>query len=140
MELAAEHRTTGSRRLRPALILTASIAALTMAVAVSAQAAPNVAKAWGLNNYGQLGIGTTEGPEKCSGSSESENQESCSTVPVAVSGLGGVTAVAGGGGQGARGHSLALLENGTVMAWGFNEQGQLGNGTKASSDVPVAVS
>jgi len=140
MELAAEHRTTGSRRLRPALILTASIAALTMAVAASAQAAPNVAKAWGLNNYGQLGIGTTEGPEKCSGSSESENQESCSTVPVAVSGLGGVTAVAGGGGQGARGHSLALLENGTVMAWGFNEQGQLGNGTKASSDVPVAVS
>jgi Regulator of chromosome condensation (RCC1) repeat len=36
-------------------------------------------------------------------------------------------------------HSLALLSNGTVMSWGDNDAGQLGDGTKTSSDVPVAV-
>jgi hypothetical protein len=36
-------------------------------------------------------------------------------------------------------HSLALLSNGTVVAWGRNSEGQLGNGTTEGSDVPVAV-
>jgi len=36
--------------------------------------------------------------------------------------------------------SLALQSNGTVMAWGGNEYGQLGHGTKLNSDVPLAVS
>ncbi len=56
-------------------------------------------------------------------------------MPVAVSGLNGVTAIAAG-----LGHSLALLSNGTVMAWGSNEYGELGDRTKTESDVPVAVS
>ena len=35
-------------------------------------------------------------------------------------------------------HSLALLSNGTVEAWGSNGSGQLGNGTKTNSDTAVA--
>ncbi len=43
-------------------------------------------------------------------------------MPVAVSGLGEVTAIAAG-----TYHSLALLSNGTVMAWGSNDSGELGD-------------
>jgi alpha-tubulin suppressor-like RCC1 family protein len=94
---------------------------------------------WGENEYGQLGDGTHTGPGTCtlvSGlNEESEITKPCSATPVVVSGLSGVTAVAAGGD-----HSLALLANGTVMAWGANGNGQLGNGTTENSDVPVAVS
>jgi alpha-tubulin suppressor-like RCC1 family protein len=65
-------------------------------------------RAWGDNEAGQLGNGTTTN----------------SDVPVAVSGLSNVVAIAAG-----EEHSLALLANGTVMAWGANGQGQLGVGT-----------
>ena len=83
---------------------------------------------WGYNGGGQLGTGSTTGPQSCAG-------VACSTTPVPVSGLKGVTAIAGGGI-----HSLALLANGTVTAWGANEVGQLGNGTEEKSDLPVPVS
>ncbi len=76
--------------------------------------------AWGENGFGQLGDGTTEG---------------MSDVPVPVSGLGEVAMIAAGGN-----HSLALLSNETVVAWGYNAFGQLGNGTTISSDLPVPVS
>ncbi len=51
---------------------------------------------------------------------------------MAVSGLSGVTAIAGG-----LEHRLALLSNGTVMSWG---NGALGNATIFSSDLPLLVS
>jgi alpha-tubulin suppressor-like RCC1 family protein len=75
--------------------------------------------AWGDDESGQLGNGATA--------------ESVET-PVAVKGLTGVKAIAAGGS-----HSLALLSNGTVMAWGANESGQLGTGTVKASTAPVAV-
>ena len=37
-------------------------------------------------------------------------------------------------------HSLALCSDGTVVAWGANSQGELGNGTTTSTNAPVAVS
>ena len=81
--------------------------------------------AWGGNNDGQLGDGSIAN----------------SSLPVAVGGLSGVTAISAGGcGRFAEGHSLALLSNGRVMAWGDNEYGQLGDGNAANSDVPVEVS
>jgi len=83
--------------------------------------------AWGSNGHGQLGNGSFSGPEVC-------NSLPCSRTPVAVSGLTGVIAIAAGGEA-----SLALLSNGTVMAWGFNHLGELGNGTTEDSDVPVPV-
>jgi alpha-tubulin suppressor-like RCC1 family protein len=73
--------------------------------------------AWGENQFGQLGQGGTAGPSTCDGMP-------CGRVPVAVTGLTNVTAIAAGGD-----HALALLSNGTVMAWGLNSDGQLGDGT-----------
>jgi hypothetical protein len=75
--------------------------------------------AWGYNGYGQLGNGTNTD----------------SNVPVQVSGLTGITAIAWGGS-----HSLALKNDGTVWAWGYNGYGQLGNGTNTDSNLPVQVS
>jgi alpha-tubulin suppressor-like RCC1 family protein len=83
---------------------------------------------WGYNGDGELGIGSFAGPENCGG-------DPCSRVPVTVSGLSGVTAISAG-----YYHTLALLSNGTVDAWGFNFSGQLGNGTTSSADLPTAVS
>jgi alpha-tubulin suppressor-like RCC1 family protein len=87
--------------------------------------------AWGWNESGQLGDGTTKGPEFCG---RSTGELACSRTPVAVSGLAGATAVSAGVVD-----SLALLSDGTIMAWGDNTFGQLGNGTTKGSDVPVAV-
>ena len=83
---------------------------------------------WGWDAFGQLGDGIEGGPETC-------GTGPCSRTPVAVSGLSGVTAISTG-----LDHDLALLSNRTVMAWGFNRYGQLGDGSTEGSDVPVAVS
>jgi len=77
-------------------------------------------RAWGQNTSGQSGNGTvTFG----------------SNTPVQVSGLSGVAAIAGGDI-----HSLALKSDGTVWAWGYNLDGELGNGTYTDSNTPVEVS
>jgi alpha-tubulin suppressor-like RCC1 family protein len=89
--------------------------------------------AWGSNEFGQLGDGTTTGPETCG--EPGSSQHPCSTTPVAVNGLQHVEAISAGAD-----YSLALLSNGKVMAWGRNQSGQLGDGTTANSDVPVAAS
>jgi alpha-tubulin suppressor-like RCC1 family protein len=133
MGFLAVRWTTGTQRRGLTLILAAITAASTMAAA-PAQAAPNTAKAWGLNSGGQLGDGTTSGPEKCG-----VELHACSTVPVSVSGLRGVVAVAGGGSFTSSEYSLALLENGAVMAWGADPGGALGDGSTGASDVPVPV-
>jgi alpha-tubulin suppressor-like RCC1 family protein len=132
-------RWTGTQRRGLTLILAAITAALMMAIvaiAEPAQAAPNTAKAWGLNSSGQLGDGTTSGPERCGA-----ELHACSTLPVFVSGLSGVVAMAGGGSfeSSPYQYSLALLENGTVTAWGGDPGGALGDGSTGASDVPVPV-
>jgi alpha-tubulin suppressor-like RCC1 family protein len=129
MDLAAGCRTAGSQRRGLALIVGAVICALTVAIAAPAQATPNTGKAWGNNKEGRLGDGSAVGPEECG-----PTKEACSTSPVFISGLSGVTRISGG-----NDHALALLAGGTVVAWGANGKGQLGNGTTEASDVPVAV-
>jgi hypothetical protein len=78
--------------------------------------------AWGSDYAGQLGNATNTGPETCEEASGTLG--ACSQMPLPVAGLSGVRAVAAGGA-----HSLALLEDGTVMAWGENDAGQLGDGS-----------
>lgn len=73
----------------------------------------------GINNYGQLGNGTTTN----------------STSPVQVKNLTGVTQISAGGDQ-----SIALKSDGTVWDWGLNNYGELGNGTTTNSSTPVEVS
>ena len=48
--------------------------------------------------------------------------------------LTGITAIAGGGQ-----HSLALKNDGTVWVWGYNGEGELGNGTNTDSNIPIQV-
>ena len=76
--------------------------------------------AWGSNYLGQLGDGTTTDR----------------TSPAAVPGLTGVVAMAEGV---SRYHNVALKSDGTVVAWGSNNLGQLGDGTTISRYTPVAV-
>jgi alpha-tubulin suppressor-like RCC1 family protein len=76
--------------------------------------------AWGNNNYGELDLGIFPGPEEC----PPELQSFCSKTPRPMVGLEGATQIAAGGA-----HGLARLESGKVLAWGENEEGQLGDGT-----------
>jgi alpha-tubulin suppressor-like RCC1 family protein len=76
--------------------------------------------AWGKNNVGQLGHGTTTFLEK---------------LPVPVIGLTNVVAIAGGGE-----FSMALKSDGTVWTWGYNNRGQLGDGTTTTRKTPIQVS
>ena len=74
--------------------------------------------AWGANDHGQLGDGSTI----------------TRTAPVSVPGLTGVTDLAAG-----MGHSLALKGDGTVWAWGHNHFGQLGDNSTTDRLSPVQV-
>jgi alpha-tubulin suppressor-like RCC1 family protein len=79
---------------------------------------------WGVNVQGQLGNGTTV-----------ESSLPVQVRDVSGSGiLSGIAAIARGGNYG-----LALKDDGTVVAWGYNLSGQLGNGTSVSSALPVHV-
>jgi alpha-tubulin suppressor-like RCC1 family protein len=69
-------------------------------------------RAWGDNQEGQLGDGKG-GFESVTGQNE--------RVPRTVEGLSHVAAITAGGAS-----NFVLLENGTVMAWGFNGNGELG--------------
>ena len=80
--------------------------------------------AWGRNNSGQLG----------------KNDATDTHIPAAVQTLGTpmagkvIVQLAAGNSQ-----SMALASDGTVYTWGWNQYGQLGNGTTTNSRIPVAV-
>ncbi|MES2572660.1 MAG: hypothetical protein V4710_21735, partial [Verrucomicrobiota bacterium] len=80
--------------------------------------------AWGHNGYGQLG----------------NNSTAQSNVPVLVDTAGvlaGKTVVSVEAGSY---HSLARCSDGTLAAWGYNGNGQLGNNSRINSLAPVLVS
>ena len=81
--------------------------------------ANGTAWAWGFNNYGRLGDGTTY----------------VTTSPVSV--IGGFTdwmQLSAGGA-----HSLGLRANGTAWAWGTGSAGRLGDNTTTDKSSPVSV-
>ncbi len=85
--------------------------------------------AWGSNQFGQLGDGTsTDGTlttcELVMGGGRTSSSCPDSNTPVQMSEVGGIEAIAAG-----LAHGLALKDDGTVWAWGMNQNGQLGNGT-----------
>jgi ABC-type multidrug transport system ATPase subunit/alpha-tubulin suppressor-like RCC1 family protein len=82
-----------------------------------AGAAQGTVYGWGEQRYGQVGDGKTCGSA----------QGGCyRTAPAPVKALGGkATAIAAGQ---LGDYSLALMEDGSVMGWGRNDQGQLGRG------------
>jgi alpha-tubulin suppressor-like RCC1 family protein len=76
--------------------------------------------AWGFNADGELGNDSTQD----------------SDVPVMAALPQGTTATEVSAGCN---HSLALTGDGRVLAWGRNDDGELGNASTTSSDVPVQV-
>lgn len=101
---------------------------LSSVVAIAAGASHNVAVredgsvwAWGSNNYGKLGDGTTMDR----------------LTPVQVKGLTDVVFVAAATWGF---HTFAVGEDGTVWAWGWNGDGQLGDGTITDRFTPVRIS
>ncbi len=98
------------------LLLTCFSVQLTQAVTSN-----GIVYAWGRNTDGQLGNGTNTN----------------SNLPLASNLPSGVTATAISAGLF---HSLAIGSDGKLYAWGYNIEGQLGNGTNTYSNVPVVVS
>ena len=95
------------------------------AIAIAAGPTHNLAlmadgsvQAWGQNQRGKLGDGTTRDRP----------------VPVGVRRLDGATAISVGST-----HSLALREDGSVVAWGSNTNAELCDGTRKHRRTPVAV-
>ena len=87
---------------------------------------------WGRNHEGQLGVGT--------GSNEScnfgGNNFNCVKTPTEVDLGADRTALAVDLG---RHHTCAVLDNGSIVCWGENDFGQLGDGTTTNRNTPVAV-
>jgi len=79
---------------------------------------------WGDNQFGELGNGTTGGPDGNNGYD----------TPQAVTGITNALSIT----SDTDGY-CAVLSTGGLDCWGNNTYGNLGNGTTVASDVPVAV-
>ena len=82
--------------------------------------------AWGRNNYGQLGDGTTTN----------------SNIPICISDIPTnplnkvkIKEISAG-----NSHAVAIDEEGKVYTWGNNWSGQLGDGTTTRSNIPICIS
>jgi alpha-tubulin suppressor-like RCC1 family protein len=77
---------------------------------------------WGANDFGQLGLGFASLFRSFPG-----------PVPSPNAAVGWDKFSAGGA------HSVAIMTDGTLWAWGSNSDGQLGDDSTASSDVPIQI-
>ncbi len=113
--LGAERRPGLLAAVAVALMLVAAAAAPLRAFASGGTAALT----WGENFKSQLGAGYKDNWE---------------AAPVSVLDLTNITAVAA-----AYNYNLALVIGGTVLAWGGNDYGQLGDGTREDAELPTPV-
>ena len=112
-----------SRVLPTPTLLTSQITAIAAGGDNSlALRADGIVLSWGINETGQLGSGSASPGFR--------------PTPAPVSGLSDAVAISCGSGLG---HSLALRRDGSVWAWGYNDAGQLGDGSNTSRLAPVAV-
>ena len=86
--------------------------------------------AWGYNNYGQLGNGTTSYSQSVPVRVKTPDRKTYPDLPADFTYL----QVSAGGS-----HSLALGSDGNAYAWGYNGSGQLGDGTSSGQSTPVRV-
>ena len=89
-------------------------------------------KCWGENLHGQLGDGRRSHGHAISWGNSPKYD--FSPVPVEVRGISNATAVSAGSS-----HTCADLSSGSVVCWGDNVYGQLGNGELSDSALPVRV-
>jgi alpha-tubulin suppressor-like RCC1 family protein len=90
--------------------------------------------AWGNNEFGQLGDGTTAAARLLG------LEPLKRTIPVQEStGATDWSAIASGGFQTGDEayHTVALKSDGTLWGWGYNGNGQLGDGTTWNKDIPT---
>jgi alpha-tubulin suppressor-like RCC1 family protein len=87
---------------------------------------------WGFNFRGQLGDGVMDHETTCT---FGDTTGDCSRVPVQVSGITDATELSVG-----NQHACVIRANGQVWCWGYNDNRQLGDGTRNTSYVPVRVS
>ena len=78
------------------------------------------AHCWGANWYGQLGTGVT-------------GSTSINRKPVAVAGQHAFASLSAGAT-----HTCGITTAGKVYCWGDNQRGQLGDGTRTQSNIPIA--
>lgn len=117
---------TVTQRLTPITVTGLGSGVLALAAGLNHTCAVTVSGAacWGSNSTGQLGDGTT----------------TVRLTPRSVSGLGmgsGVKAIAAAKGSS---HTCAVTTAGAAKCWGYNGNGQLGDGTRIDSLTPVTVS
>jgi alpha-tubulin suppressor-like RCC1 family protein len=89
---------------------------------------------WGDNSHGELGDGSGGGPELCPSVYSYGVDYPCSKMPVAVAGGLSFSAL-----NAAYAHTCALTSAGVAYCWGYNYDGQLGDGSTTSRTTPVAV-
>jgi alpha-tubulin suppressor-like RCC1 family protein len=80
---------------------------------------------WGTNSFGSLGLGVSGSPD-----------DAISTPGQVIAPGSGIIAIAGGA---SGSHVLALKSDGTVLAWGANSAGQIGDDTTINRFGPTPV-
>jgi alpha-tubulin suppressor-like RCC1 family protein len=100
-----------------------SITALTSSYGASGALIAGKYYDWGLNDNGQLGIGSTTNQDR----------------PQKVRGLGTVQQVSQGGSDTSNGQTLAILASGTIEGWGSDGYGQLCDSSQANKTSPVVI-
>ena len=83
---------------------------------------------WGHNDYGQLGIGTTND------NSIPAQSSACTGLPTSTTTASPWSARLSAG----QTHTVAIKPDGSVWGWGLNEYGELGDGTTITHFTPVA--